>query len=164
MTTSPQETSPLQPPLHFNALLTPHRSLSPKGFVILMCFTAGVSFSAGMAFVLMGAWPVMGFFGLDVALIYGAFKLNNRAARAQETVQVSDDEVRVRHIDAKGRVRAWGFHPHWVRVQTQVGPDDDVAVALTSHGRTVEIARLLSPGERRAFAGALKTALSKLKN
>src|SRR5690348_16343440 len=73
----------------FRAILHPHRSLEPKGFLILMLAIGGVSFLMGMAFLIMGAWPVLGFFGLDVLLIYVAFRLNYRAARAYEVVELT---------------------------------------------------------------------------
>ena len=57
-----------QPEL-FSALLTPHRSLNRTGFIVLMVFLSVVSFVAGLAFLLMGAWPVLGFFGLDILVI-----------------------------------------------------------------------------------------------
>src|SRR5690606_40871520 len=52
-------------PLYFNAVLHPHRSLGPRGFLILMLAVGLVSFSAGVAFAVKGAWPIVGFFGLD---------------------------------------------------------------------------------------------------
>ena len=59
---------PLDPKI-FSALLTPHRSLGPTGFLILMACLGGLSFVSGIIFVSLGAWPVFGFFGLDVLLI-----------------------------------------------------------------------------------------------
>ena len=78
--------------------LTPHRSLGPNGFVLLMALVSFISFVAGVIFWLAGAWPVVGFFGLDVLLIYGAFKLNYAAARIYETVDITDRELLVRSI------------------------------------------------------------------
>src|SRR5680860_283168 len=49
----------------FSAVLTPHRSLGPKGFMVFMGLVSTVSFGTGLLFYMMGAWPVMGFMGLD---------------------------------------------------------------------------------------------------
>src|SRR5260370_7730407 len=76
-------------PTLFSALLTPHRSLNRTGFLVLMAFLSLISFAAGVAFLLMGAWPVFGFFGLDVLAIYWAFKINFRRARACEEIPPS---------------------------------------------------------------------------
>ena len=89
-----------QPEL-FSALLTPHRSLNRTGFLVLMGFLSVVSFAAGLAFLLMGAWPVFGFFGLDVLVIYWAFRVNFRRAQATEEILVTPSELRV------PRARTW---------------------------------------------------------
>src|SRR6202167_1788489 len=73
----------------FSAVITPHRSLSQTGFLIFMLCLGGLSFISGVAFVLMGAWPVCGFFGLDVLLVYVAFRANYRSGRAYEEVTVT---------------------------------------------------------------------------
>src|ERR1700754_2655509 len=86
-----------QPEL-FSALLTPHRSLNRTGFLVLMGFVCAISFVAGLVFLMMGAWPVFGFFGLDVLAIWWAFKVNFRAARASEEIVVTTTELRVRRV------------------------------------------------------------------
>jgi uncharacterized membrane protein len=153
----------LEGPLHFNAVLTPYRSLSPKGFLILMSAVVAVNFAAGMIFLLKGAWPVFGFCGLDVALVYWAFRANYRAARAHETVQLTDEELLIRRVDQKGRARGWSFQPYWVRVELVEHPDESKDVYLVSHGKALEIAHDLSQPERLDFARALSRALRKLK-
>ena len=75
-------------PAIFSALITPHRSLGSTGFLMLMLLVGGISFVAGLVFVIAGAWPVMGFFGLDVLLIYWAFRVNYRRARAYELARM----------------------------------------------------------------------------
>ena len=82
-----------QPEL-FSALLTPHRSLNRTGFLVVMAFVSVVSFAAGVAFLLMGAWPVLGFFGLDALAIYWAFRINFRRAKASEEILVTPSELR----------------------------------------------------------------------
>ncbi|HEY7298508.1 MAG TPA: DUF2244 domain-containing protein, partial [Xanthobacteraceae bacterium] len=71
-------------PTIFSAIITPHRSLGPTGFLVFMLVLGGASFASGMVFLMAGAWPVFGFFGLDVLLVYWAFRANYRSARAYE--------------------------------------------------------------------------------
>src|ERR1700732_4790761 len=104
-----------QPEL-FSALLTPHRSLNRTGFLVLMGFLSVASFAAGLAFLLMGAWPVFGFFGLDVLAIYWAFRINFRRARATEEISVTPSELRVRRISHRGHVVEFTFNPLWVQL------------------------------------------------
>lgn len=143
----------------FRAILHPHRSLGPRGFMILMLAIGTVSFVMGMVFVFLGAWPVFGFFGLDVLLVYIAFKLNYRAARAYELVELTPETLKLTQISASGKSRSFEFNPYWVRVLFTERPDGGNHLKLVSHGRELEFGRLLNDDERRDFAEALRGAL-----
>src|SRR5271167_1482243 len=143
---------PPEPEL-FSALLTPHRSLNRTGFLVLMGFLSAVSFVAGVAFWMMGAWPVFGFFGLDVLLIYWAFKVNFRRAKATEEISVTPSELRVRRVSHRGHVVEWVLNPLWVRLDQQVHEEYGVErLYLVSRGRHVSIGRFLGPDEKASFA------------
>src|SRR5580692_10223282 len=107
-------------PKIFSAVLTPHRSLGPTGFLIFMLCIGGLSFVSGVIFVMLGAWPIFGFFGLDVLLVYLAFRANYRTARAYEEVTVTATELTVRQVNQKGGVREWTLNPVWVRLDRTV--------------------------------------------
>src|ERR1700677_2994576 len=107
-------------PKIFSAVITPHRSLGPTGFLIFMLVIGGLSFVCGMFFVLLGAWPIFGFFGLDVLLVYLAFRANYRSARAYEEVTVSASELILRQVNHRGGVREWTLNPLWVRLDPRV--------------------------------------------
>lgn len=145
--------------LFFDARLYPHRSLKPKGFLILMIGVSLVSFAAGFAFFRMGAWPIPGFFGLDVILLYLAFRLNYRAGRLGEALQLDRDALVVRRFLPGGRVRTWQFEPYWVRVQMDDPPRRESQLTLTSHGKRLTVASYLTPRERLEIALALREAL-----
>ena len=102
---APQDPSRESPP-HFTAVLTPHRSLGPKGFMVLMAAVCAVSFGTGFLFYLLGAWPVIGFMGLDVLLIYIAFKLNFHALRLYETVDLTADALTVTRVAPSGNAQS----------------------------------------------------------
>jgi uncharacterized membrane protein len=152
-------------PQIFSAVITPHRSLTPRGFLILMLCLGGLSFVAGMAFVLRGAWPVFGFFGLDVLLVYVAFRANFRAARAYEEVTVTASELTVRKVNPRGGVREWTLNPLWVRLERIVHQEFGIErLFLVSHGRRLSIASALGPDEKASFALALSNALGEAKH
>ena len=157
------ENAAAETPLLFDAVLQPHRSLSPRGFTILMILFGIVSFAAGIGFISLGAWPVFGFFGLDVALVYLAFKLNYRAARNYETVQLTESVLRIARGGPRGVRESHCFQPHWVRVEMDDPPEHASQLRLTSHGRSVIIGSFLSPEERADFARALKAELDRLR-
>ena len=148
----------------FSAVLTPHRSLGELGFLILMLGVAAVSFVAGMVFLVLGAWPVFGFFGLDVLLLYWAFKLNYRHARAYEEVTVTAETLKVRKISHRGQVREWALNPLWVRLETitmdEFGVQD---LLLVSRGKQLPVGRFLGPDEKASFGEALGLALAAAK-
>jgi uncharacterized membrane protein len=151
-------------PTLFSAVLTPNRSLSATGFVIVMTLVGGVSFTAGMVFLLMGAWPVFGFFGLDVLLIYLAFRASYRSGTAFEEVSVKPSQLRVRKVSHRGVASEWELNPAWVRLEREVHAEFGIErLLLVSHGRKLSIAGFLSPDEKASFAGALSAAISQAK-
>ena len=153
-----------QPEL-FSALLTPHRSLNRTGFLVLMVFLCAISFAAGMVFLLMGAWPVLGFFGLDLLAIWWAFRINFRSARgAREEITVTPSELRVRRVSHRGHVAEWVLNPLWVRLdQTGDAEFGIERLYLVSSGRRVSIGSFLGPDEKASFAKALLAALQAAK-
>ncbi|HMN85460.1 MAG TPA: DUF2244 domain-containing protein [Bauldia sp.] len=145
----------------FEAVLTPHRSLSPTGFMVLMMALVACSFTAGLAFWMMGAWPIVGFFGLDIFLIQLAFRLNYRSARAFEEIRVDRDRLTVRQVSPSGRETRSGFHPYWARLEVERHPEIGVTgLRIASHGKRLAIARFLGPRERESFADAFGRALA----
>lgn len=143
----------------FRAVLTPHRSLSKAGFLVLMLVFAGACFSLGAVFYALGAWPVVGFLGLDVLAIFVAFQLNYRAARAYEMVEVTPETLTVTRVDPRGRHRRFDFNPYWAKVLLFEFPDGRNDLRLAAQGRELSFGRFLTDDERRDFADALKGAL-----
>jgi uncharacterized membrane protein len=147
-------------PKIFSAIITPHRSLGPKGFLIFMLCLGCLSFIAGAIFVSLGAWPVFGFFGLDVLLVYLAFRANYRTARAYEEVTVTAAELTVRKVNHRGFVRQWTLNPLWVRLERIVHQEFGIErLFLVSQRRRLVIAGFLNPAEKASFARALTSAL-----
>ena len=145
----------------FAAVLTANRSLSKRGFLILMGFVALVSFCAGIAFIRMGAWPVFGFFGLDVVLLYWAFKKNYADSDIRELVEVTDSELVIHRFAPKTPVREYRFIRHWVRLELIEDQARKLigSLKIHSHGKSIEIAAFLGPDERKEFYTALNRAL-----
>lgn len=118
-----------------------------------------ISFVIGIVFLSMGAWPVFGFFGLDVALIYLAFRLNYRDARRYEIVDLSHDRLRLTCVDIHGDRTELDFNPYWVRVLLSEKTNGQTALSLASHGKNFSFGDFLNDEERRDFASALQNAL-----
>jgi len=148
----------------FAAVLTPHRSLSPTGFLIFMLVLGGISFVSGMVFLLAGAWPIFGFFGLDVLLVYWAFRSNYRTARAYEEVKVTASELTLRKVSHHGRISEWTLNPLWVRLDRDEHAEFGIErLYLVSRGRRLPVGGFLGPDEKASFAHALAAALGEAK-
>jgi uncharacterized membrane protein len=152
------------PPPDFHAVLTPYRSLGPRGFLALMVFVGAVCFVGGLAFSAMGAWPVVGFFGLDVLIVWVAFRANYRAARAYEEIRLGDGTLLIRRVTARGEASEVRLDPYWARlIVDRVEDEGVVGLAVTSHGQRHEIGAFLDPDARESFARALAAALRSVK-
>lgn len=144
----------------FHALLTPHRSLGRRGFNTLMLGLGGISLVTGIGFIANGAWPVVGFFGLDVFLVWLAFKASYRSARAREEVQVTRTDLAIRQISPKGAVREAHYNPFWARFR--VSRHEEIGItrmSVAGEGRVTEVGAFLNPDDRESFAAAFNRAL-----
>jgi uncharacterized membrane protein len=144
----------------FRAILHPHRSLSRSGFMMLLGFIGFVSLATSIAFTVIGAWPVMGFYGLDLLALYVAFKVNYHAGKAYELVELSPEVLKITQVQASGRSLSFDFNPYWVKVLLNEWPDGSADLKLASHGKEFEFARFLNAEEKKDFAQALRDALT----
>ncbi|HUI20452.1 MAG TPA: DUF2244 domain-containing protein [Methylocella sp.] len=145
----------------FSARLKPHRSLNRRNFRLLMGIFTGAIFFSTLPFVLLGAWPVAGFTGIDIAILYFAFRASFRAARAYEDVEVSFFELSLAKVSASGERAEWHFNPAFVRLEREQDEEFGVQrLALVSRGRAVEIAAFLGPADKADLAAELSRALA----
>jgi uncharacterized membrane protein len=151
------------PPL-FERVLLPHRSLPRRSFRLLMLALCLISLCVGIVSISIGAWPVFGFFGLDVVLVYVAFQLNYRSARRSETLRLAADAFTVEQISVRGRRRVWRFQPFWLRVILEEHSDETNRLLVASHGRSLAIGEFLPPAARRELAMTIRDALTRWRN
>jgi uncharacterized membrane protein len=145
----------------FSATLTPHRSLGRRGFLLLMAAVAVLSFVTGLYFWSLGAWPVLGFLGLDVLAVWIAFRLNYRTARQYEEVEVTRTALIVRKVGAGGRAQEIRFNPSWVRLEVHEDEHAGVTrVAVRMRDQRVPVGAFLNPADRKSFARAFGAALA----
>ncbi len=161
--TWPAEAAPPPPtgddPVVFNAEVRPNRSLPNTGFYVLMGAIALVSFTAGIAFMMAGAWPVLGFFGLDVLLVWLAFRISYRDGKRLETIEITRREIRVGRRYPTGHQTWFRLPSAWTRVALAGAGESDVQAQLTAMGKTLIIGAMLSPRERESLAAAVREAL-----
>ena len=158
MTDQPTPEGP-QERVYFNTELRPHRSLGPSGFAIVMAVATGFGFVIGVTFMLIGAWPVFGFCGLEILLLYVAFRLNYRAGLRRERILLTDRGLQVRYRAPDGTTRDWESEPNWLRISVENPRRGAGKITLSSHGRQTSIGRFLTHGERTDLAEALESAI-----
>lgn len=145
----------------FDAVIHPYRSLSAQGFRALFYVVIAANAAIAIVLVSLGGWPVLGFLGLDVLLVYLAFRTSYAQMRAFERVTLDADTLVVERVDRKGARRAWQFPAYWVSVWYEGDEERGIStVTLRSHGRALEIGGFLSPFERKDFADTLRAALN----
>jgi uncharacterized membrane protein len=145
----------------FSARIHPQRSMTPRGVALVLLLAGSVSAMISLPFVIMGAWPIAGFFGLDVFLLWLAFRVQAREANAYEEILVTRPHMLIRDVSARGRVREARFNPYWVRLKRDVHAEWGVErLSLEEGRRSLEIARHLGRGEKAKFATALQKGLS----
>jgi uncharacterized membrane protein len=145
----------------FSATLQPHRSLGRRGFLILIATIAGLWFVTGLYFVALGAWPVLGFIGLDLVAIWLAFRLNYRAARAYEEIEVGRTALVIRKVTPSGRAQEIRFNPQWARLEVEQLEDEGVTrIAVRMRDTRVAVGAFLNPDDRKSFARAFGAALA----
>lgn len=156
-----QQSNPISDPVLFEARLSPYRSLSVRGFNLLMLFLGIMSFIVGVVFLSLGAWPVFGFFGLDVFLLWLAIRVNYRDADAYEDIRVTPVLLSVRQVSKHGVRRDTEFNPRWTRLEKT---EDELAgvtkVALVSRGFPLVVGSFLPPFYKKELASRLGSALA----
>ncbi len=146
------------PAIHFMTSLRPHRSLSPNGFKWLIRGVLAANVMIGLPMYLLGAWPVVGFLGLDVALLWWLFQRNFLDARRSETLLLTERELIVNRVAPDGEREEHRLDAYWLRVEP------GARLVLVSRGNRVVVGRFLSPGEREQVGEQLKAALAAMRS
>lgn len=153
----------MQPPLYMDAEIRPNRSLSERGFIVLITIVTLANCVSAAVFIAMGATFVPFFLGLDLLAVIVAFLVSFSAARRIERVQVSASEIRVTHETPKWSRLVWESPTAFTRVRVEKADERTIALKLALSGKEAEVAAALSPRERADFAKALERAIWRAK-
>jgi uncharacterized membrane protein len=159
MTEEPISAGP-GPAVHFATSLVPHRSLSPQGFRWLIRGAIAANLAIGLPMLILGAWPVMGFMGLDIWLLWWLFKRSYLDARRSETLLLTDRELLVDRVAPDGAREQLRLDAYWLRIEWE---EKDERLVLSSRGNRAVIGRFLAPSERRNVRDQLEAALAEMR-
>ena len=141
--------------IYFDEGLHPYLSLDRTGFIWVISFAVAFGFIISVEFTLVGAWRVFRFCGVEIFLLYTAFRLNYRSGQCAERLILSDNGLQVRWFSPKSEVGRWNFEPGWLQVHIEARRPNGGAVSLSSHGLSPPIGKFLTPDERSEIADAL---------
>jgi uncharacterized membrane protein len=147
------------PHLHMDATLRPHRSLSKRGFVILLIILAIYNLLVAAFLVMIGAFPVPIFLGIDFLAVFIAFRVSYGRGQAAEHIQVTSDLVRVSHRFGRVERTVWTSPTAFTRVQLERVGEHEAHVRLYLSGRTMSVAGSLGHSARAHFATRLEAAI-----
>ena len=148
----------------FEAVIVPHRSLTPRGLVILLCAITGMVGLTALRFWLIGAWPVAAFSVVEVGLAMWLIRLNVLSARASELVLLSEDGLRIIRTDPRGRRQERSLSSAWLNVVVEETPGRVPRVILAARNAREEIGTVLGEAQKRDLASALSAALYRARN
>ena len=146
------------PAVHFATSLTPHRSLSAEGFRFVIGGAVAANLVIGLPLLIMGAWPVFGFMGLDVFLLWWLFKRSYLDARRSETLLLTDRELIVVRVAPDGEREEHRLDAYWLKIEAT-----EERLAVVSRGNRAVIGRFLGPDERLRVADQLKAAIAEMR-
>lgn len=106
----------------------------------------------------VGAWPVLGFMGLDIWLLWWLFKRSFLDARRSETLVLTDRELLVDRVAPDGEREEHRLDAYWLRLEVT----EERLVAISKGNRLV-LGRFLAPEARLALAEQLKAALADMR-
>jgi uncharacterized membrane protein len=151
-----------KPHRNWSVTLTPHRSLNREGFVALMAVLVLLNFAGGLLFLVAGAWPITGFMGLDVLLVWWAFRQNFADAQKAERITVREDLVTLQRFSNSGAPEKFEFNRRWLKVELEFDEARDMVgrLLLSYRGALTEVGAFLGREERQSLSKALQSALS----
>jgi len=127
-----------------------------------MGFLLAAFIPTGVIFAFVGAWPVLGFMGGELMLLYAALRFGQRQCGVVERISISPTTLTVERVDHWGALQTWSFPPQWLRVELDDAGRRDNRLNLRSHGKSLTIGRFLTPDERLEVAATLRRELIQL--
>lgn len=148
--------------LFLNLTIYPHRSLSKKGFKILMLVIIFLCLTGGIIFWFMGAWPVFGFFGLDILLIYLAFKINYKSGEVYERIVIASEKFKISRGFPSGKVQTWELNPYWARVEL-IKIQNQSKLIISSKEKVVSIGSFLNMFDKEKLERKINSCIKNYK-
>ena len=130
----------------------------------MITFVSGFGLILSIPFIVLGYWPVVGFYGLDIGLLALAFRASITASRQAEELILSPIELLVRHRYRSNMVQEWRFNPIWTRLDAEQDKELGISsITLVSRGQHIVIGQFLGPQEKSKLLVKLSSGLGQAK-
>ena len=141
-----------------------NQSLTTRGLYILMFFITIPASYIGISFYVLGAWPVLGFMGFEILLIYIAFKILFYKSKFYEHIILDSEKLNILFKKNNKIIKKIELEPTWVQVKIEKIYENEDTLIVSSHGKKIILANYLIPEERLKLAGKIKSGLREWKN
>ena len=145
------------------AYLSPSVAIKLSAVRWILSLFGCVCVLVGVTFALIGAQPVLGFMGIEIILLFAAYRFCVRNSRMAEQIILSRHSLLFRRIDRYGNVSITNLEPLWLRVEIGRAKGVFRHIILASKGRTYNVGVFLTPEEKVVLLNTLQRALRKLR-
>ena len=145
-----------------NLTVLPYRSLSKKGFKYLMIWVTSIFLGIGIFFWKIGAWPVFGFLGLDVLMLYYAFKINYKSGEIFENLRLLDKKFEITRCFPSGKQQTWDLEPYWLKAEI-TGERNNKNLIIKSKEKIVLVGSFLNINDKKKLLKKIEEAIEKYK-
>jgi uncharacterized membrane protein len=142
--------------------LSPNRSGTLRSVYIIVGLLLCVFIPIGLVFSLLGAWPIFGFMGVELGLLYLAFRCNQKDSRAYERLSLNNNSLVVERHDPWRGYESWSFQPQWSQVKLDQSNEYETNLTLNSKGKHLAFGIYLTSNEKSDVADLLLTALNRV--
>jgi uncharacterized membrane protein len=139
----------------YTLIAKPNNSMTTAGRYLVFGFIFIVSSGISLAFAVIGAWLVLPFAGLEMLVLFLAFRYVDRQSGDYERLTLSGDRLLL-ECRAGGELKRSEFNRYWAQVVCDAGGS---RLALRSHGHEVEFGQYLTEQERTQLARKLKARI-----
>ncbi len=147
-----------------NIVLNPNRSLTKSTFYLIIILLLIISISVGFFFYTLGAWPVIGFFGIDILFFTLIFYFHNKSLKISERIILTKNEMIIEKIKPFGKNLIVKFAPpNWINITIKKSIYNKSRLIIHSHGSAIFVGDFLTKVEKIQLADSLKNEINKFR-
>ena len=143
--------------------LWPYRSLGSRGYLYLMMGFIGLICILSLLFYSLGAWPVIGFLGIEIGLVWLVFRINYNAGRNFEQISITPEATAVEKVGWRGNKQRFNITSPWIKASCIKRDGRPDKLILKYHSEQLEIGSFLPPKEKPSLANTLNESFERMR-